>query len=177
MEYNLGFLAGGILAAIIGVVFIYILRKYTRTDNATKCKYDERQQLVRGIGFKYGFFTFTFYNIAAAALISLRKKQYIDHAALMLIGILISTFVYAVFCIWKEGYFSLNENPKYVIITFSAIALLNFGIGWRSYLRGLMFENGVLTSHCINFLCGILIILLFPVMAAKHISKQKEEEE
>lgn len=177
MEYNLGFLAGGILAAIIGVIFICIFLRYTKTDNSTKCKYDERQQLVRGIGFKYGFFTFIIYNAAASVFISFGEKQYIDHAALMLIGIFISTFVYAAFCIWKEGYFSLNENPKRVVIAFTAIALLNFCIGWRSYLHGLMFENGMLTSHCINFLCGILIVLLFPVMAAKHMNKQKEAEE
>lgn len=176
MAYYLGFFLGALVVAAIGIIFIMVILRYTKTDHSVKCKYDERQQLVRGVGFKYGFFILIFYNGAASFLVSIEKKQYIDHAALMLTGILLSVFAYAVYCIWNEGYFSLNENPKRVVIAFVLIAILNLGVGFRSYLHGLLMEDGMLTVECINILCGIFILMLLPVMAAKHICKGKEEK-
>ena len=175
MEYYLGFALGAIHAAIIGVLIVFAMKKYTRTDNSLKCKYDERQQIVRGIGFKYGFFTVMLYDVAAAFLISVEKRQYIDHAVLMFTGIFLGTFVYAAYCIWHEGYFSLNENPKRVVIVFILVALLNFGVGYRGFRHGMLLEDGMLTVNCLNILCGILVLMLFFVMAAKHIFKRKEE--
>lgn len=176
MEYYLGFALGVLIAAIVGILFIFAMKKYTKTDNSLKCKYDERQQLVRGTGFKYGFFTLMFYNVAAAFLISVEKRQYIEHTALMLAGILFGVFVYVAYCIWHESYFSLNENPKRVIIVFILVALLNFGVGYQGFRHGVLIENGMLTVHCLNVFCGILFLMLFFVMAAKHISKRNEEK-
>ena len=173
MAYYLGAIFGVIIGSVLGIV---VFLKYTKTDNSIRCKYDERQQLVRGIGFKYGFFTVIIYDIVAAIFMSYEKKQYIDHATLMFSGVLISAFIYAVYCIWNEGYFSLNENPKRVAIVFAAVALLNFGVGYRSFLHGLLIEDGMLTFKCINIFCGILMLMLFLVMAAKRISKEKEEK-
>ena len=176
MDYYLGFLLGVLLAAIIGVVFIVVMLKYTKTDHSVKCKYDERQQLVRGVGFKYGFFMLLFYNVAASFLVSVERKQHIEYAALMMAGIFVGVFIYAAYCIWNEGYFSLNENPRRVVAVFIFVGILNFGVGIRSYLQGLLIEDGILTVHCINILCGILVVMLLLVMAAKHICKGKEEK-
>jgi len=176
MEYYLGFALGAFVAVIIGVLFIFAMKKYTKTDNSLKCKYDERQQLVRGTGFKYGFFTLIFYNVAAAFLISVEKRQYVEHAALLLAGILLGVFIYGAYCIWNESYFSLNENPKRVIIVFALIALLNFGVGYRGFLHGVLIEDGMLTVNCLNIFCGVLVLMLFFVMVAKHICKEKEEK-
>lgn len=175
MEYYLGFTLGALLAAIIGVLFIFAMKKYTKTDNSLKCKYDERQQLIRGTGFKYGFFTLMLCNVVAAFLVSVEKKQYIDHAVLMFTAILLGIFVYVAYCIWNESYFSLNENPKRVVIVFILVALFNFGVGYRGFRHGELMKDGMLTVHCLNILCGILFLMLFFVMAAKHICKKKEE--
>lgn len=176
MEYRLGFILGGLLTVVIGGVLLALILKYTKTDHSVKCKYDERQQLVRGIGFKYGFFTIVLFNAAAAFFIAVEKKQHIDHTALLLAGIILGVYIYAVYCIWNEGYFSLNENPKRVVVVFALIAILNFCVGYRSYLHGLLIENGMLTVECLNIFCGITILMLLPVMAVKHICKGKEEK-
>lgn len=176
MEYQLGFFLGGLFTVIIGGIFIVLILRYTKTDRSVKCKYDERQQLIRGVGFKYGFFALIIYNAAASFLISIEEKPHIDYAAIMLMGMLFGLFVYAVYCIWNEGYFSLNENPRRVVVAFIVIAILNFGVGFRSYLHGILIENGMLTVQCINILCGILLVMLLLVMAAKHICKGREEK-
>ena len=173
MEYYLGFALGALVVAIIGVLFLFVMKKYTKTDNSLKSRYDERQQLVRGTGFKYGFFSLMFYNVAAAFLISVEKRQYIEHAALMLAGILFGVFIYGAYCIWNESYFSLNENPKRVVIVFVLIALLNFGVGYRGFCQGVLIEDGMLTVNCLNIFVGVLVLMLFFVMVVKHICKEK----
>ena len=176
MEYYLGVVLGVFIAGIIGVVFIFVMKRYTKTDNSITCKYDERQQLVRGTGFKYGFFSLIFYNVAAAILISIEKKQYVDHPTLMLLGILFGIFIYVAYCVWHESYFSLNDNPKRVIVVFVLLALLNFGVGYRALRQGVLLEDGMLTVNSFNIFCGIFLLLLFFVMVAKHICKRNEEK-
>lgn len=170
MDIALGFFVG----IVAGCILIAIILKITKTDGSIKCNYDERQQLVRGKGFKYGFFTLIICNFLALGLSSFTKKQYIESEVFMIISILIGVFVYAVYCIWNDAYFSLNESPKKVLIAFALIALLNIGLGYRNYLRGILFQNGVLTIHCTNLFCGVLFLLIFLVLAIKHIYQKAE---
>lgn len=172
MEYLLGLLIG----LGVGGILLAIVLKITKKDGSIKCKYDERQQLVRGKGFKYAFFTLIIYNFLVTMLDSSMERQYVESGVLMITGVMIGAFVYAVYCIWNEGYFSLNENPKRVLIAFGVIALVNIGIGILSCIRGVVFVNGVLTINCMNLLCGILLLMIFFVVIVKWICRQREEE-
>lgn len=171
LEMILGFISG----LMIGCILIAILLKITKTDHSMKCKYDERQELIRGKGFKYGFFTLIIFNFLAAMLSSFVEKPHIEAEALMIIGILIGIFVYVTYCIWHESYFSLNENPKRVLIAFFLIALVNLGVGYSHYLNGVLFRNGVLTVYCVNLFCGLLFLMIFLVLSAKCICKKRED--
>lgn len=173
-----GSMFGGILiGALIGCVVGVLILKKTKTDGAIKCKYDERQQTVRGIGFKYGFFTIIIYDLIAGFLTATSEgKQYVDNAVLMLFGIFLGIFVYVSYCIWNDGYFSLNQNKTAVLIAFAVIALANFALAAIEITHGVMIEDGVLTFRCTNLLCGILFILIFLVLVAKSLYKKREEE-
>lgn len=94
----------------------------------------------------------------------------------MLLGILFGIFIYVAYCVWHESYFSLNDNPKRVIVVFVLLALLNFGVGYRALRQGVLLEDGMLTVNSFNIFCGIFLLLLFFVMVAKHICKRNEEK-
>lgn len=49
---SIAYLAGGLVGILIGLVLVAILIRYVRTDKKIKAKYDERQELIRGRGFK-----------------------------------------------------------------------------------------------------------------------------
>lgn len=172
VEYLIGLLAG----LAIGGILLALIFKVTKKDGSMKCKYDERQQIIRGKGFKYAFFTLVFYNFLAAVISGAMEKQYIKSEVLMIAGILIGVLVYASYCIWNEGYFSINENPKRVMIAFAIIAVINIGLGISNILHHRVFENGVLTIHCLNLLCAMMMVMIFLVLAVKYICKQREEE-
>lgn len=178
MEINHEILAGILTGTIVGVILLILFLKLTKKDGSVKCKFDERQELIRGRGFKYGFFTLIIYDLCVTFLKDvLSLNQYADTALLSLIGILIAICVYVSYCIWNEGYFSVNENPKKVLISFAVVALFNFFIGYMQIIDKGIFENGVLTYRCINLLIGFLFLIIFAELFLKKVIIKSDEEE
>ena len=54
---NIAYIIGVIVGVAVGLVLTFLLIRYSRTDKKIKPKYDERQELIRGRGFKYAFYT------------------------------------------------------------------------------------------------------------------------
>lgn len=172
LEYILGFLCGG----LIGFILILFVLKWTKKDGSSKCKFDERQQIVRDRGFKYGFFVLALCNILYAGVNALLDGKLIDTPVGILLCVIISVVVYACYCIWNEGYFALNENPRRVLIAFVLIALLNFGVFARRVMEKGIMENGVLSACCVNLFCGLMFLVLFAVLLLKWIQNRREAE-
>lgn len=175
-DRTLGILTGVIIGAIIGIILVILILKLTKTDGDIKCKYDERQELVRGKGFKYAFFTLLFYNFAAACLTVAFEEIPIDSSGFLMIGVIIQLLVYVTYAIWNEAYFSLNENPKKVMVALALIGLFNLFLGICQMAEGRFLENGVLTFRSMNFFIGIVMIIIFLVLAVKQICRRREED-
>lgn len=168
--------AGIFSGLVIGMILVIVLLRLTKKDYSLRCKYDERQQLVRGRGFKYGFFTLMIYDIFYGWGMDALDQQYIDDVTAMIFGVCLGVAVYASYCIWHEGYFSLNENPKRVLLVFGILAVLNFIIFAVQILHGTVMEDGVITYHCVNLLSGVLFIFIFIVIFAKWFCNRREVE-
>lgn len=176
IAYLLGFITGIGIVFVICFILIIILIKSTKKDGSIKCKYDERQDLVRGRGFKYAFFTLLIYNLVIPMCGICEIEFPADSYALFMIGAIIGLLVYVIYAIWNEAYFSLNENPKKVMIAFAFIGLVNLGFGIMRMVEGKFLTNGKLTFDSINFLLGIVFVLIFITLAAKQIVNKREEE-
>ena len=174
--YMLGFMIGAGIVFVVSFVAIFILMKATKKDGSIKCKYDERQELVRGRGFKYAFFPFLIYNLLIPLLTICDVKLPADSTALFMIGAIIGLLVYVIYAIWNEAYFSLNENPKKVMIAFAFIGMFNLGLGIIRLFDGTFLTDGKLTFNSINFLLGISFVIIFITLAAKQICNRIEEE-
>ena len=173
---NVEMLIGMICGVAVGLILIGIMLKVTKTDGSMKCKFDERQQMIRGRGFKYAFFTLLIYDVVYGCIDAVMEKQWVDHLTGMFMGICLGVLVYVVYCIWNEGYFSLNQNPKRVLIAFALIAVWNLAIAAKNILRGAMIEGGKLTFASLNLVCGIMILIIFVVTLIKwQISKREIE--
>ncbi len=175
-DRTLGILAGAITGVIIGILVLIIILKVTKTDGNIKCKYDERQELVRGKGFKYAFFTLLCYNFIVACLIMAFEEIPIDGSGYLMIGTIIGVLVYVTYAIWNEAYFSLNENPKKIMLVFALLGFSNLLLGIRQMIEGKFLENGVLTFHSMNFFIGIVMVIIFAVLVAKQICRRREED-
>ncbi|MCI5700205.1 MAG: hypothetical protein MR308_07505 [Lachnospiraceae bacterium] len=166
---------GIICGVLIGVILVVILVRWMKTDGSRKCRYDERQELVRGRGFKYAFFTLMIYNGIYLILNLLFDKMPADPASGIFIGICISVSVYAIYGIWHDGYLALNENPVRVIVAFICIGLFNVVVTIHSFMEGDIIVDGQLTFHSTNLFCAVLLLLIAATILVKRIKTQKEE--
>ena len=99
-----------------------------------------------------------------------------DSAALFMIGAIAGMLVYVIYAIWNEAYFSLNENPKAIMIAFAFIGLINLTLGIVRMFDGTFLTDGKMTFNSINFLLGIGFVIIFMTLAAKQIANKREEE-
>lgn len=169
MMHMLGFLCGLIVACIATVI--------VKKGFLGKCKYDERQQIVRGKGFRSGFFGWMMFNgIYIVADIGF-EIEVMDTSLAMFSGMLIGAVICVSYCIWNEGYFSLNDNPKRVIIVLAAIALLNGICSIYAIHKGVLLQNGTLTFlYGSNLFCALASVLILMIVFLKWGVGQRKEE-
>ena len=130
---NIAYVLGVVCGLLVGGLLLFLILKLTKKDGNVKCKYDERQELARGKGYKIGFFTVISYS-AVYMILSETLHQYFEPGVLLFIGICLGVFAYAAYCIWNEAYIALNENPKRMTIAFLLIAVINLVNRKRSVL-------------------------------------------
>ena len=176
-EMSAAYIAGVAVGVLVGVLLIFVFLKMTKTDGRMKCEYDERQMRARGNGFKYGFFTMLICNLILAFAVMEESFLRMDRSVLMILSIMIGVIVYVSYCIWNDAYFSLNENRRKVLIAFVIIGVFNLVLGIGNLYSGDAFTDGVLNFHSVNLFCGILFLMIFAVLLAKHFMKTEEEDE
>lgn len=176
VEYVLGFMVGAGMVFVVSFVAIILFLKATKKDGSIRCKYDERQELIRGRGFKYAFFTLLIYNFVVPMSKILEIELPADEYALFMIGAILGLLVQVVYSIWNEAYFSLNENPKKIMIGLAFIGFANLALGIMHIVHGTFLIDGKLTFNSINFLLGITFVIIFATLAAKQIVNKREED-
>ncbi len=174
-EYSMGYYLGAGAGVIVGLILIAVVFKFVRKDGSYRCKYDERQELVRGRGFKYGFLTMLIYQ-AGVTFFGNILEGFIELNILSIIGICLGMVVYATYSIWNDGYVAVNENPQRLIIVFGGVSILNLIIGIRNGIEGKICINGIVSYGAINVVCGILLLIIFVEMIMKYVCIKNKDE-
>ncbi len=164
----------GIAAGLLLVPLLVRAMKKKGMQN-DKCKFDERQELVRGKGGRYAFFTVLFYNFAYGFGDMLFSFPFIEKGVGIILGAFLGCLVYAGYCIWNEGYIALNEDRGRITVCFTILAAVNLGISAVNFWEGAVVVDGVLTFRSLNLFCGIMMVAVLGMMAFKRHCKEKEE--
>ena len=169
---SLVFLALFIILVSVSVSVILLIA-VSRDRRLQSPQYDERQELERGRGFRYGFFTMLIFNggVLCFDMMDLipGKNQMVLYASGLFAGIL----VYGVYCIWNDSYFALNQKANVCIAFFTFIGLFNLAIAVTAILKGTMIENGRATEKFLNLECAILFLILMATMLIKKVYDKK----
>lgn len=174
-DLGIGLKVAFVIGLAVGLLVVVILLASTKKGDTTKNQFDERQELVRGKGFKYGFFTMMITNATLIFLNILEIPLFSNMEVAMTASIVIGVSVFASYCIWNDGYFSLNENRKSLLIMFGFIGLLNLVSGIGNIFTGGVIENGAFTFRSTNLFCSLMFIVIFIMLLLKQIKDGKEE--
>ena len=177
IAYRMGYLVGILAGVLVGLIAVAVCFEYVKIrKKGSNFEYDERQQLARGNGFKYAYVTGIVYNGVLCLLTMADITLPAELSVLIMIGILLTVLVYAIYCIQHDAYVSLNENANRLMIVFIALGGFNTFIGVMHVIHGTMFEDGIFTFHGINLLCGIFLLVVAVVLFV-HTKLQSREEE
>ena len=171
--YMLGVIIGISVGVILAIFFLW----WTKKDGRMRCKWDERQLLIRGNGYKYSFFTVIILLYLYTMIGSEIKGFPMDSQAACILIILVGAVINIVYCIWNGAYFSLNENRKRVLMVFALLGAVNLLIGIRHLVRGDAFTDGVLNGLNANLFCGILFVIIFVTLFLRMLIPEKDYDE
>lgn len=164
-----------VIGLIVGLLVVVIVLAVTKNGDDIKNQFDERQELVRGKGFQYGFFTIMISNAVLLFMNAFEIPLFSDLQVAMVLSIVIGISVFACYCIWNDGYFALNEKRTGLLISFGCCGLLNLLIAIGHITGGDIIENGAFTFRSMNLFCALLFFVIFIALLAKQLKDRKEE--
>lgn len=176
MIYNTGYLLGLLVSIFIGGCLVCGILITTTKNHTLNWEYDERQEFVRGKGYKYGFFTMLAAILGIGCLNNLLPDPIMDTTFAMVLVACLGVLVYAHYCIWRDGYFSLNAKPKLFIAIMAVLSLLQYLI-FAMNLKFPVVSDKMLTYRETNLIVGVMSSFLLIDLLVKNIRRKKEERE
>ena len=117
------------------------------------------------------------YNAAYGIIDMALEIKWTETLTGLMIGVCIAILVHVVYSIWHECYFSLNEEPKKVLLLFGIISVVNVLIAINQGIHGELIENGMLTNSCANLVVAVMFGIIMIALAIKTVLKKAEVEE
>jgi len=167
----------GLFAGILSALLIYLLvMQFIKKEKLGNNDFDERQELVRGKAYKYGFFTMIIMLLLVTAAIEFNINLPVSTSLALFIALLVSIDVYAAYSIINDAYFGVGTNKMRYCIFFIIIMAVNLfaGISNLNSMAGTG-RNMVLGFSDGSNLCVALAFLpLLVIMFVKIFEEKKE---
>lgn len=167
-------LAFGILTALIIFALIWKFKK--KTVNGT---FDERQELVRGRGYKYACFT-----LLILLVIDLLLESYgifetlpVTRPLAIFFMILAGVMVYAFYCIKNDSYFGVGTDTRTYRAVLWIVIVCNAISGFTGLKSGAMVDGKLSFGPCASLLFCIAFIAVLILITIKQRNQAEEEAE
>ena len=168
-DYAAG-LAVGIIAAI---VFFGIIWKFNK--NKMKGKFDERQELVRGRGYKYACFTLLGLLTLDLLLESFRAFEIlpVTRELFLFFILLVGVMVYALYCIRNDSYFGVGMDTR----TYRAVMWIVIVCNAISAVSGLMDGGAMVDGTALIFVIAFVILMISLKVRSRSAALEESEED
>ncbi|MBQ3905250.1 MAG: hypothetical protein II743_00635 [Lachnospiraceae bacterium] len=167
-EINISRTTGMALGLLIGFCLVFVmLIAITKSHQLESPKYDERQDLERGRGYCYAFFTTMIFIMLVYCLDSCGLIAHGTSSFLYVCAAFLGITVYAIYCIFHESYFALNQKTGTVLVMFALIMLINLFVSIMNFREGELFKDGQFTYNMLNPLCCLTFFALFVAVVVK----------
>ncbi|MCQ2567863.1 MAG: hypothetical protein MJ127_05645 [Mogibacterium sp.] len=171
-EKVIGFICG----VGVALLLVWAVLKRSNTDGSTHTEYDERQKVIRGIGFKYGFYTLITYLFLLMLAEIAELKLPVSTSVIYFTGIVISGLVLSGYTIMHDAYWGLNNNIQFYTRFLMSIGVLNLIFGFAEMFRHQMIVGGILQDNFINFEAGILLAGIGVMLLIRSRQNRREED-
>lgn len=163
-----------ILGMLLGFCFVAIILTFAIKGDENQARFDERQEVVRGRGFKYAFVGFFAWNMVMFFVDMMQLDLPITLSVSSMTGACLGATIYAVYCIWNDGYFALNQNRLVILITIAIGGAINLGFACYGIVKGYFLINNQVTIYAVSLVCGIMCVVIWVTLFVKGIKDRKE---
>ena len=170
-SYAMG-LAFGIVTALIIFAIVWKFSK-----KSMKGTFDERQELVRGRGYKYACFT-----LLGLLTLDLLIESFgvfetlpVTRTLAIFFMILAGIMVYALYCIKNDSYFGVGTDTRTYRAVMWVVIVCNAVSGFSGLKDGAMVDGKLSFSPCESLLFCIAFVIIMISLSIKQRNLAKEE--
>lgn len=167
--YIFGFIFGVIIVAIACI----IMRVVKRDKSG---EYDERQEAIRGRGFKLAYFTAIITLVLGGCAEILLDAVWCGLFSFAMLALWLSICVFTTYCVVKDAYFTLRSKRRVLIFIFFASSAINLYFGIRSIATGELLSGGMLSLYSVNLLSGVCCLYLGAMMIVRSLWERGRED-
>ncbi|MBO5986241.1 MAG: hypothetical protein J6Q02_05530 [Lachnospiraceae bacterium] len=169
--YRIGVLFGILIAACVCVILLCVVTKGNHLQSA---KYDERQEMERGRGFRYAFAVSMMFIGGTLVCSMMGFLRPATEQTLVAFGLLIGITVYSSYCVLHEAYFPLNQKwLSFVVVTFF-VGLINLAFVIFDIINGTLIVDGQLGDGSLNLGCAIMLLTIGSLSLFKYLANKKQ---
>ena len=165
-------LAFGILFA---AAILLIFRKFNK--NKLKGTFDERQELVKGRGYKYAMFT-----LLALITLDLITESFgafetlpVTRELVLFFILIVGVLVLAVYCIMNDAYLGVGTNIRTYRALMWIIIVLNGVSAIMGFRDGAMVDGKLVFGPFVSLLCCLAFVIIGVAFYIKGRSEAAEE--
>ena len=173
IAYISGVICGILCVAALIILVRLILKKLGLGSESIKGKYDERQKLLQGSGYKLGFYTMMISGMLYSIF-----DTFMDLPVLPVVGmwacIMMGLGSFACYCIVKDAYFGVGSRVRsYIwlsIVIIAANTAAFFMNGFDSIL-----DEGKIGTGAINLMCAMLFVVILIAFGIRELLNRKDD--
>ena len=165
-------LAVGIMSALIIFALIW---KFSKKN--LKGTFDERQELVRGRGYKYACFT-----MLGLLTLDLLIESYgayetlpVSRTLAVFFVIIVGVMVYALYCIKNDSYFGVGTDARTYRAVMWVVIVCNAVSGFTGLKGGAMEDGKLSFGPCASLIFCLAFVIIMISISIKQHSLAKEE--
>ena len=174
---NTAYAAGLAFGVLTAVIILIIFRKFNK--NKLKGTFDERQELVKGRGYKYA--TFTLLILMGLDLLAESFGAFetlpVSRELAMFFIIIVGILVYAVYCIKNDAYLGIGTNMRSYKALMWIIVVLNGVSAIMGLREGAIVDGKLAFGPFASLLCCLAFATIGIAFYTKKRSQTAEEAE
>lgn len=166
---------GAFVGIIVGLVIAAVVVCVCNRNGKIKTTYDERQEAVRGKGYRHAFYAtyiyFAIWMVLEMGEVAIPAVTTVIAFGGMVVGLL----TLGIYTVFKNAYWGTNNDPVKYAIALAIITAINLASGIAAGVRGVLIIDGVLQFQGINLLCGLMMLCLAVALLIKKFVVKEED--
>ena len=170
--------AAGLAFGIVTALIIFaVIWKFSK--KSMKGTFDERQELIRGRGYKYASFTMLGLLVLDLLLESFDAFETlpVTRTLVIFIMILAGVMVYALYCIKNDSYFGVGTDSRTYRAVMWVVIVCNAVSGFTRLKEGAMVDGKLSFGPCASLLFCLAFVIIMISISVKQRKAAAEEAE